>query len=158
MTVSGPCTVADMAKGKSRSGDRAPVDGTDNDELGGLACASTTHDDRPSLHPTSTASGSLSGAHRPLLAGFEYAPQGLWLDWILERGWTAQAACQGHATGGFFPGRGDSLRIDAARSVCAHCPVRIECGEYAILRGEPGIWGGLTERDRRRISRARRGR
>jgi WhiB family transcriptional regulator, redox-sensing transcriptional regulator len=48
----------------------------------------------------------------------------------------------------FFPGRGESA--EPARQVCAGCPVRQPCLEYALSHGiTHGIWGGLTERDRR---------
>jgi len=43
-------------------------------------------------------------------------------------------------------------RDRAAKSVCASCPVRIECADYAIRAREPyGVWGGLTEEDRESI-------
>jgi hypothetical protein len=48
----------------------------------------------------------------------------------------------------FFPGRGESA--EPARQVCAGCPVRQPCLDYALSHGiTHGIWGGLTERDRR---------
>ncbi len=50
----------------------------------------------------------------------------------------------------FFPGRGESAR--PARQVCAACPVRQQCLDYAITnRIGHGIWGGLTERERRAL-------
>jgi hypothetical protein len=53
----------------------------------------------------------------------------------------------------FFPERG---RLSAARAVCARCPVRTACLEYALAHGETfGIWGGLNERERRRERRRR---
>jgi hypothetical protein len=48
----------------------------------------------------------------------------------------------------FFPGRGESA--EPARRICASCPVRQPCLGYAISHAiTHGIWGGLTERDRR---------
>ena len=50
--------------------------------------------------------------------------------------------------------RGSSrLRRDrAAKTVCAGCPVRLECADYAVRAREPyGVWGGLTEEDREAI-------
>jgi hypothetical protein len=48
----------------------------------------------------------------------------------------------------FFPGRGEPA--GTARQICASCPVRQECLDYALSYGITyGIWGGLTERDRR---------
>jgi WhiB family redox-sensing transcriptional regulator len=54
----------------------------------------------------------------------------------------------------FFPARGESARD--AKAVCAQCRVRNECLEYA-LRSEPlcGVWGGLSERERRQLRRDR---
>jgi len=51
----------------------------------------------------------------------------------------------------FFPGRGESA--GAARQVCTACPVRQPCLDYAITdRITSGIWGGLTERERRALA------
>jgi hypothetical protein len=48
----------------------------------------------------------------------------------------------------FFPGRGETA--EPARQICAGCPVRQPCLDYALSHGiTHGIWGGLTERDRR---------
>ncbi|GAA3522513.1 WhiB family redox-sensing transcriptional regulator [Streptosporangium album] len=50
----------------------------------------------------------------------------------------------------FFPEQGCSPK--AAKRICRRCEVRAECLEYALQRGEPcGVWGGLTERERRRL-------
>jgi Transcription factor WhiB len=50
----------------------------------------------------------------------------------------------------FFPGRGESA--EPARRICASCPVRQPCLDYAISHAiSHGIWGGLTERDRRAL-------
>ena len=50
----------------------------------------------------------------------------------------------------FFPGRGESA--EPAREVCALCPVRQPCLDYAISnRIVYGVWGGLTERERRAL-------
>ena len=50
----------------------------------------------------------------------------------------------------FFPGRGESA--GPARQVCAACPVRQPCLDYAITnRIAYGVWGGLTERERRAL-------
>lgn len=56
----------------------------------------------------------------------------------------------------FFPGTGDSVGMALAKAVCDQCPVRRECLDYAILAGEQhGVWGGMSERARRRIRRRR---
>jgi WhiB family redox-sensing transcriptional regulator len=62
--------------------------------------------------------------------------------------WRELAACRGTDLGVFFPGRGESA--GPARQVCAGCPVRQPCLDYAIAnRIVHGIWGGLTGRERR---------
>jgi WhiB family redox-sensing transcriptional regulator len=54
----------------------------------------------------------------------------------------------------FFPERGSSTR--EAKEVCRGCVVRSECLEFAIANSEKfGIWGGMSERERRRVRRAR---
>ena len=65
-------------------------------------------------------------------------------------GWREWAACRGTDLGVFFPGRGEPA--EPARRICASCPVRQPCLEFALSRGiTHGIWGGLTERDRRAL-------
>jgi hypothetical protein len=73
--------------------------------------------------------------------------------WELEpTPWAAQAACAGQPADVWFPERGGSAAT--AKSVCAHCPVRIECLDYALRWGiGHGVWGGLSMRERRRLSR-----
>ena len=64
--------------------------------------------------------------------------------------WRELAACRGADLELFFPGRGESA--EPARQVCAACPVRQPCLDYAITnRIIHGIWGGLTERERRAL-------
>lgn len=63
--------------------------------------------------------------------------------------------CRGKDPDIFFPERGASLR--PAQRICAGCVVRNECLEYALQHGERfGVWGGASERERRRIRRTRR--
>jgi WhiB family transcriptional regulator, redox-sensing transcriptional regulator len=69
-----------------------------------------------------------------------------------ETAWMADGLCAQTDPDAFFPDRGESPR--PAKSVCAACPVRAECAAYALERGERfGIWGGLSERERRAIRR-----
>ncbi|MGH9303673.1 MAG: WhiB family transcriptional regulator [Acidimicrobiales bacterium] len=71
-----------------------------------------------------------------------------------DRTWQARANCMGVDPELFFPERGASTR--EAKEVCRGCVVRQECLEYAIANGEKfGIWGGMSERERRRVRRAR---
>src|SRR5439155_16769605 len=70
------------------------------------------------------------------------------------RSWQDEANCLGVDPDLFFPERGASTR--EAKEVCRGCVVRTECLEYALANGEKfGIWGGMSERERRRIRRAR---
>lgn len=69
--------------------------------------------------------------------------------------WMLDAICRGAAPTEFFPS--DGLGVEAAQRVCAMCPVKAECLEYALEhRIEHGVWGGASERERRRILRRRR--
>jgi WhiB family transcriptional regulator, redox-sensing transcriptional regulator len=71
-----------------------------------------------------------------------------------ERRWQEQANCLGVDPDLFFPERGASTR--EAKAVCRSCEVQGDCLEYALAHGEKfGIWGGLSERERRRVRRAR---
>ena len=47
--------------------------------------------------------------------------------------------------------------MEVARRICAECPVKGACLEYALRNGiDHGVWGGTSERERRRIARRRR--
>ncbi|MGZ6899055.1 MAG: WhiB family transcriptional regulator [Acidimicrobiia bacterium] len=66
-----------------------------------------------------------------------------------DKRWQENANCLGVDPDLFFPERGASTR--EAKSVCSNCEVRADCLEYALVNGEKfGIWGGLSERARRR--------
>jgi len=65
--------------------------------------------------------------------------------------WMMQGRCRGASPTEFFPS--DGLGVEAAQRVCAVCTVKAECLEYAL---EHGVWGGASERERRRILRRRR--
>ncbi|NLE96841.1 MAG: WhiB family transcriptional regulator [Propionibacterium sp.] len=66
--------------------------------------------------------------------------------------WQAEALCAQTDPEAFFPEKGGSTR-DAKR-VCQTCTVRTECLEYALAHDERfGIWGGLSERERRKLKR-----
>ena len=71
-----------------------------------------------------------------------------------DNGWQLAANCLGVDPDLFFPERGASTK--EAKAVCQGCEVRADCLEYALANGEKfGIWGGLSERERRRIRRQR---
>ncbi len=69
--------------------------------------------------------------------------------------WRELGACRGLEPSIFFPD--DEDEAAEAKSVCAECKVRVACLEYALtIREKQGVWGGATERERRRIIRQRR--
>ncbi len=72
--------------------------------------------------------------------------------------WRKRAACRGIDVEIFFPESDDDVEAEAAaKAVCESCPVRQACLEHALAHRErEGIWGGATERERRRILRQRR--
>lgn len=73
---------------------------------------------------------------------------------IDELAWQDYANCRGANADLFFPERGASTR--QAKSICAQCEVRVECLEFALRHSEKfGIWGGLSERERRKIRKQR---
>jgi WhiB family redox-sensing transcriptional regulator len=69
--------------------------------------------------------------------------------------WRQKAACQGLDPDIFYPVSEDDA--DEAKSICAQCGVRQVCLEFALAQRErDGVWGGLTDRERRRVIRQRR--
>ena len=73
--------------------------------------------------------------------------------------WRRDAICRDTDPDLFFPvgTTGYALvQIDRAKQVCGECPVQVECLEYALeTNQDSGIWGGLTEEERRVIRRRR---
>ena len=66
--------------------------------------------------------------------------------------WQDRALCAQTDPEAFFPEKGGSTR--EAKRVCSTCEVREECLEYALAHDERfGIWGGLSERERRKLKR-----
>lgn len=69
--------------------------------------------------------------------------------------WMAQGSCRNYPPQVFFPS--DGVGVDRARKICATCTVTEQCLEYALdQRIEHGVWGGCSERERRRILKRRR--
>ena len=69
--------------------------------------------------------------------------------------WMATGNCRNYPPAVFFPS--DGVGVDRARKICADCPVSATCLEYALAeRIEHGVWGGCSERERRRILKRRR--
>ncbi len=74
------------------------------------------------------------------------------LDAADEQEWQDRALCAQTDPEAFFPEKGGSTR--EAKRICAGCEVRAECLEYALAQDERfGIWGGLSERERRKLKR-----
>jgi WhiB family transcriptional regulator, redox-sensing transcriptional regulator len=66
--------------------------------------------------------------------------------------WQERARCREFDPEIFFPEKGGSSR--EAKRICAECEVRIQCLNYALRRDERyGVWGGMSERERRRLKR-----
>ncbi|MEO6794913.1 MAG: WhiB family transcriptional regulator [Mycobacterium sp.] len=66
--------------------------------------------------------------------------------------WQERALCAQTDPEAFFPEKGGSTR--EAKKICQRCSVRSECLDYALAHDERfGIWGGLSERERRRLKR-----
>ena len=71
---------------------------------------------------------------------------------VEEPDWQERALCAQTDPEAFFPEKGGSTR--EAKRICMGCEVRDECLEYALAHDERfGIWGGLSERERRRLKR-----
>ncbi|CAN5260115.1 MAG: WhiB family transcriptional regulator [Euzebyales bacterium] len=69
-----------------------------------------------------------------------------------ELPWARKAKCLQAEPDTFFPEKGGSTR--EAKRICMLCDVREECLSYALANDERfGIWGGLSERERRRLKR-----
>jgi len=69
-----------------------------------------------------------------------------------EQEWQERALCAQTDPEAFFPEKGGSTR--EAKRICLGCEVRSECLEYALEHDERfGIWGGLSERERRKLKK-----
>ena len=73
----------------------------------------------------------------------------------MDTDWMRTGNCQEQAPRVFFPS--DGVGVEVARRICATCPVKEPCLEYALFhRIDHGVWGGASERERRRILKRRR--
>ena len=73
----------------------------------------------------------------------------------METEWMQRGLCREIPPAVFFPS--DGVGVEAARRICATCPVKEPCLEYALaFRIDHGVWGGCSERERRRILKRRR--
>lgn len=112
--------------------------------------------DEPQTDSTAAAAGGVcndeggSDSGRPVLnlitGGFDAMFE------VDEDQWQDRALCAQTDPEAFFPEKGGSTR--EAKRICLGCEVRDECLEYALANDERfGIWGGLSERERRRLKR-----
>jgi WhiB family redox-sensing transcriptional regulator len=73
----------------------------------------------------------------------------------METTWMTIGNCNTLPPATFFPS--DGVGVEVARKICATCPVKEPCLEYALQsRIDHGVWGGCSERERRRILKRRR--
>jgi WhiB family transcriptional regulator, redox-sensing transcriptional regulator len=73
----------------------------------------------------------------------------------MDTEWMADGKCREVPPATFFPS--DGLGVQSAQKICAECPVADACLEYALANHiDHGVWGGRSERERRRILRRRR--
>ena len=99
--------------------------------------------------PAAPLSGAVSRPHLSLVptGAPEFEPEPISSDQ-----WQDRALCAQTDPEAFFPEKGGSTR--EAKKICLGCEVRSECLEYALAHDERfGIWGGLSERERRRLKR-----
>ena len=69
--------------------------------------------------------------------------------------WMRRAKCRDISPSVFFPS--DGVGVEIAQRICDGCPVQSPCLEYALANHiDHGVWGGASERERRRIARRRR--
>lgn len=74
---------------------------------------------------------------------------------LTNQNWRKLSACRGVDPDVFYPVNDDEAEV--AKAVCAVCAVRQPCLEFALsARERDGVWGGATEKERRRIMRQRR--
>lgn len=72
----------------------------------------------------------------------------------MDTDWMGRARCKEMDPGLFFPS--DGIGVQVAQHICAECTVRASCLEYALVnRIDNGVWGGTSERERRRLLRKR---
>lgn len=68
--------------------------------------------------------------------------------------WMDDGTCRDHPPATFFPS--DGVGVEVAKRICVTCPVVDTCLEYALENHiDHGVWGGTSERQRRRILKAR---
>jgi WhiB family redox-sensing transcriptional regulator len=133
---------------------RAEEDELDTDDDGADDVDDELEDDELDAELAGTgqpgAGGPAEGAARPMLAEVIDIGLGDLLGEVME--WQERALCAQTDPEAFFPEKGGSTR--EAKRICSGCEVRTECLEYALANDERfGIWGGMSERERRKQRR-----
>ena len=107
-----------------------------------------TVDSTPHTNAGQIPAGTTRRVHLSLVSdAFEFAPAT-----TSDDQWQERALCAQTDPEAFFPEKGGSTR--EAKRICMGCEVRDACLEYALAHDERfGIWGGLSERERRRLKR-----
>jgi len=104
------------------------------------------HFPKPSVAPKDLGASDMSDRQNAIVTSLPTT------DNSVELSWQERALCAQTDPEAFFPEKGGSTR--EAKRVCLSCDVRSECLEYALAHDERfGIWGGLSERERRRLKR-----
>ena len=99
------------------------------------------------------ANAAYSAEHRAR-HGLQVQPIGPRLTPVEPTPWMAHKACTADQADLFFPARGEMDKVEQAKAICATCPVKAECLDYAVRNHEHhGIWGGTSGRDRREARR-----
>ena len=76
-------------------------------------------------------------------------------EYDIDFAWMLAGKCRELDPNEFFPS--DGTGVTKARSICSDCPVKAPCLEYALRnRIDHGVWGGTSERERRRILKRRK--
>ena len=76
---------------------------------------------------------------------------------LMGKDWRSAGLCRGSDPLVFYPPSEDDSLAEEAKLICGMCAVRQPCLEFALTtREKHGVWGGLTERERRRVLRQRR--
>ena len=76
------------------------------------------------------------------------------MEQVLDTDWMAQGNCADKPPSLFFPS--DGVGVEVAKRVCADCPMKADCLQYALdNRIDHGVWGGTSEVERRSLRRSR---
>lgn len=108
----------------------------------GRGGSSGRRDAVPGSVPVPDADAEMGGVGSTRASGPPVVPQG---DWV------SRAACVGAPEDWFFSTDATCVRV--GKALCSVCPVRAECLEWAVRTDQVGLWGGLTDKERRRLGK-----